>query len=661
MADIYSAGERALIFVIIAVVSIASSLICLIRLVDRKKVSWYIFIICLVYSSLFVFLNIISMFDLIFSGQKGFTNFSKFISNFYTVFDYIDKALGFFIFPWMIYYLESGQQTIGKKILDGLYGIAYEFLEPLVLSFRIILCIVIIVILIVYRKHYELGKNPLDYIFVVLDCYAIIDIYMCVGFFMVQIFIDFRTQRDSKLSDNYYKYSTIKIINKTESYLKKMIELSEKLSESIQNYNKDKSSSEFMLLKELFQNVDEKVKQYELESNFIIPNNNLNSNNYNHNMNFNNYNNNMNLNYNNNLNINYNNNLNFYNYNNNMNFNHNNNMFINYNSNIQQPNYVDVFNNYNNINTEHNLNNNIEQNNNNIQSDRKEKLKIEQDKAQNVEVKDNEIDKEKEKKEDLSPVECNKKYKKYIRRIDKLKMLFKEIEKENKSRRFNNKKCHWYNIVFFIAFSIAIVTDFLLPIVLDSDKNESDRSEYSDGEHEKEKSTLSLGVSIVISIAFAVITSPYTLITIYTTIRRKYISGDFLYNKQINDNLSLIKTVQLICGFSFSVIFCNLFFWRTIDTSGSLYGKPNIYETIIIPDYRLKAGISILMIIKIIIIIISIISAFLVTKLSVFKNDLGGFNLKHICNRRYDYSFEFNKVLMEKKKIYSFLNSITNN
>ena len=250
MVDIYSAGERALIFVIIAVVSIASSLICLIRLVDRKKVSWYIFIICLVYSSLFVFLNIISMFDLIFSGQKGFTNFSKFISNFYTVFDYIDKALGFFIFPWMIYYLESGQQTIGKKILDGLYGIAYEFLEPLVLSFRIILCIVIIVILIVYRKHYELGKNPLDYIFVVLDCYAIIDIYMCVGFFMVQIFIDFRTQRDSKLSDNYYKYSTIKIINKTESYLKKMNELSEKLSESIQNYNKDKSSSEFMLLKE---------------------------------------------------------------------------------------------------------------------------------------------------------------------------------------------------------------------------------------------------------------------------------------------------------------------------------------------------------------------------------------------------------------------------
>ena len=98
-----------------------------------------------------------------------------------------------------------------------------------------------------------------------------------------------------------------------------------------------------------------------------------------------------------------------------------------------------------------------------------------------------------------------------------------------------------------------------------------------------------------------------------------------------------------------------------MDTSGSLYGKPNIYETIIIPDYRLKAGISILMIIKIIIIIISIISAFLVTKLSVFKNDLGGFNLKHICNRRYDYSFEFNKVLMEKKKIYSFLNSITSN
>ena len=266
-AEIYSVGERALVFVIIAITSIVVSLTYLICRVDRRKVSWYIFIICLVHSSLFIFLNIISMFDLVFSNEKGFTNFSKFISIFYTIFDYIDKATGFLIYPWLISYLESGHQTTGRKIIAGLVGIVREFFEPILISSKIILFIIILVILIVYRKHFDLGKNPIDYLFVYLDCYSFLDIYRCVGFFMVQIFIDCRTQKNSRLSKNYYKYSVINIINKTESYLTKLKKLPDKLNGTIQNYNKDKSSPDFIYIKELFKNIEEKVKQYELESN----------------------------------------------------------------------------------------------------------------------------------------------------------------------------------------------------------------------------------------------------------------------------------------------------------------------------------------------------------------------------------------------------------
>ena len=316
-AEIYSVGERALVFVIIAITSIVVSLTYLICRVDRRKVSWYIFIICLVHSSLFIFLNIISMFDLVFSNEKGFKNFSKFISIFYTIFDYIDKATGFLIYPWLICYLESGHQTTGRKIIAGLVGIVLEFFEPILISSKIILFIIILVILIVYRKHFNLGNNPIDYLFVYLDCYSFLDIYRCVGFFMVQIFIDCRTQKNGRLSKNYYEYSVINIINKTESYLTKLKKLPDKLNGTIQNYDKDKSSPDFIYIKELFKNIEEKVKQYELESNSVTSNNNINYNIMNNNYNImNNNNNNYNIMNNNYNNIQQPNNKNEYNYNN---------------------------------------------------------------------------------------------------------------------------------------------------------------------------------------------------------------------------------------------------------------------------------------------------------------------------------------------------------
>ena len=62
-----------------------------------------------------------------------------------------------------------------------------------------------------------------------------------------------------------------------------------------------------------------------------------------------------------------------------------------------------------------------------------------------------------------------------------------------------------------------------------------------------------------------------------------------------------MKTVQLICGYSFAIVYCNLYYWKTIDYKGTL-GKPYFYDKIIIPDYIFKQGISIYMTIKIILI-----------------------------------------------------------
>ena len=610
MSDIYSVGERVVIYIVIAIVAIVLSLVYLFCRVNRKKISLFIFALCSLYFALFIFLNFISMFDLVFNNQKGFENFSKVISKFYEVFDYIDKALGFLIFPLIIYYLESGYYTIPRKILDGLWGIIYEFIQPLVLSLRIILCIVLLVITIKYRKHFGLGKNPFDYIFVILDCYSIIDIYMCVGFFMVQIFVDCKTQKNKKLKDRYYRYSLIKIIRKTESYINKMNKLHETLDKNIQNYDKDKSSLDYKHMKDTYQKIDKKLKEYQEDSHENNPNSNNNEN------------------------------------------------MIDYSkANVQQTNnYNENINQNNNdymgaINYLHNYN---QPNDKTDQQETINQMEVGGEQAQNVEIKKNNEENKPKKEKKLSPVDCNKKYKKYIRRIDKLKLLYQVIERDYNPMTISNNRCICFcNVILFITFGIAICTDFILPIALNMRDDFIDDS----GEFKKtDESKFALAVSVIISLAICVVTSSYTIITIYSSKRRRYISGDYLYDKMINDNLSLLKTVQFICGFSFAVIYCNLYFWKTLDKKG-VFGRPYYYDQVIIPDYTLKNGITIYMIIKIIIIIISILAALIIklTKISFFKNDLTEFNSKSWRQSKYDDDQELNRVINENKGIVNIL------
>ena len=139
---------------------------------------------------------------------------------------------------------------------------------------------------------------------------------------------------------------------------------------------------------------------------------------------------------------------------------------------------------------------------------------------------------------------------------------------------------------------------------------------------------------------------------IYSTNRKNYISGDYLYDKQINDNISLLKTVQIICGYSFSILYCNIYFWRTIDIYAH-YGKPNFYDTTFIPDYSLKR-ITVFMIIKIIFIVGTMIGSQFLSSYDIFnfKNDLGEFNRNESS---YYNQFELNRIYQEKGLVASYL------
>jgi len=486
--------------------------------------------------------------------------------------------------------LESGYSKIWKKFFDYWIKICKSIPKKLCeIIIRLIFAIGILFILIYFRERFNLGKNPFDYFSIILDVFGMLEIYTNVGFFMLQIILDYNRKKDQLKIQRYDIYSKIKIIESTEKCLKKVEDSYNELKKDAKIFEKNNEPEYHKYLQEVYNEMKEKIIEY----GFLEEENNLDSNNNN---------------------------------------NPNNNYPINNNSNDN--------NNNNNNNTENTVR--VYLNHDNSQNNR-EHLGVNRIDNTNVNIKEENFDRSKN----------IRKFKKAVRKINKLKKLYDVIKKETNedSNRFRqNKKCSCRFVILFIAFSIVLLTDFLLPIFFDP---EDDFTKSAEEKHEKFDSIGALIIGIILIYPFSVVTSSYTLIMIYTNKRKDYISGDYLYDKQINDNINLLKTVQIVCGYSFSILYCNIYFWRTIDNHGH-YGKPKFYDTTFIPDYTFKQGITIFMIAKIILIVFSIIGSYCCYSWKIYKNDLGEFDSNGDYSR-YDNPDELNKFYNEKGQVVSVL------
>ena len=456
MSEIYSSRERAIIFLVTAAVSLVASCIYLFCRIDYKRTSLLVFIVCLIYSSLFVNLNLLAMFDSCFGNAAGFEKFSKIISIFYDKFSIADKAFGFVIFNLWIYYLESGYYHIHRKLFD-LFERKWNSIKKQG-ACKIIAkaCIevpifgAILVVLIIDRDRYNLSSNPIDYIEALMDCYGIFQIYSSVGFFLIQIFIDCKRKKNKVKIERYYRYSIIKIIEKTESYIKKMKDSLEVLDEAVKKLDNNNLSKYDNYLKDTLKEIQKQINVYEIEGNKQILDSDNQINNMNNMYNINNMNNMYNMNNMNNVN-NMNNMYNMNNMNNMHNFNNMNNMY-NFNN---MHNFNNMNNIYNNNETiEYNNNGNIYPNyiSNNVNSNEMYCLKSNQNKPviyerqyyENNEYQTQNKEEKKEEKEIKNDIPTSiRKYKKSARRIIKLKKLYKEIRKEKKTdlNEVNNKFC----------------------------------------------------------------------------------------------------------------------------------------------------------------------------------------------------------------------------
>ena len=174
-------------------------------------------------------------------------------------------------------------------------------------------------------------------------------------------------------------------------------------------------------------------------------------------------------------------------------------------------------------------------------------------------------------------------------------------------------------------------------------------------EGEKEENVGEIIFTIIIIFPAIAFCTCYTFIMIYTHTKRSYISGDYLYDEKINDSLNLLKSVQIICGYSFAIVYCNLYYWKAIDKFGEM-GKPIYYEKTFIPDYKISGGLTVYFIIKLAIIIFSIFACLKLDDVTVFENDLAEF---YLCGKvcKYDSYIELEKVRKENTEVMKILNS----
>ena len=239
-------------------------------------------------------LNVLANADIIFTFSEDlkveYDFFEDVLSNFYFWYDKVAKVVRFGILPFIINYYETGYYSFRKKICEyyqrKIKNVLNIIKNKCYLALLIIGLVVIIAVVVIYfmvKDKYGLD-NPLsyaNYIFIALNIKSLIEIYVNVGFFMVQSCKDCKRQRNTNLVMQYYNYSNYMITQKKEEYYKEITDVHKELEETIQKFKGAKLSGYCIFITKLFNLSTEKVQNYQPNDNRnnVLSNNNNNLNN----------------------------------------------------------------------------------------------------------------------------------------------------------------------------------------------------------------------------------------------------------------------------------------------------------------------------------------------------------------------------------------------
>ena len=639
--EIYTLAERWIILLTIYILSLFTSITFLYRHIKIKKNNIIIFIICVIYSSLFVFLNVIGVFDLAMNNINRCKKMMNMIKKYYEIFSWVDRILGFIIFNIIIYYIESGWYWFPLRLLDSIIRLFCSFKKVcemkrkgtlcktlLILSIPVLLACSILILLIIYRKHFGLN-GVFDYISCLFNCYSIFKIYSAVGFFLLKLYKDCCKIYNKRLIRRYYRYSQIKIIEKTKEYLGNIKRAYILMNENASIFKNGDSSYHKFLQKKL-SDIQKEINELIGEGNSVnIIINNTDYNASEANINKNNIYNNLNLN--------------------------EKNKTVNPAENVENVSTQKTEKKLNDYKIARELRKFKESKRRINKLKKLSKIITEQSKKDLKEAKIHE-QKERQKGKKVEEDEETKEEEKE-KTIEVSINNIQSLQDQNNKKEDNvscREACCNCCVIILLCYSVffILINDFLLPLLFKYGVEEGDMKIYDDKD-EKEKNVVHIILSVIIIFPITALCSVYTFIMIYTHTKKSYITGDFLYDEKINDGLNLLKSVQIICGFSSAIVYCNLYYWKAIDKFGEI-GKPIYYGNTIIPDYKISGGLTVYYIIKLAIIIFSIFAHLKLDNVTVFQNDLAEFYLsKDAC--KYDTNNELEKLRKENTEVTEIL------
>ena len=573
------------LIIIFLVSSLLISIIFISYFVDFKKVSAAPLIICFIFLVLFIMLNVLVNADIIITFDESlvdeYDKFEAIFANFYFWYDKFAKVVRFVFLPFWINYYETGYYSFIKKICGYYQRKIKDILNKLktklfssLLIIGIIVAIAVVILYFLIRDKYGLD-NPLsyaNYIFIALNIKSLIEIYVNVGFFMVQSCKDYKRQRNRNLVLEYYNYSNSMILDKKKEYFKEIIDVHKELQDTIQIFKGAKLSGYCNFIIKLFNLSTEKVQKYQLNDNRIT-------------------------------------------------------IYNDYNTN-----YINLIMRDINSNDVPSLEKKEDEKEEEKEKEKqykniKEFLKENENKSENLLAEPirkfknavRKLDKmnnltndiEEEKNDDLNNSLCHCIWI-TIKYLILLIVFFMVILSDIILPMYAQSKAKKNN-----------ETNSTVP----NNSTNSDNSINDD-----EDSGLANKIIVFIELFFVIIfiiimNSAYTIIVTYSLNRRNYISGDYLSGKKKNDNISLMKTVNEITGYAFALVYCNIYYYKMYYLLENKKNEIIFYNEIEIPDYEIKAGLGVFMIAKLVIIVFSIFM-FSCTEgvFNFFKSDLSKFN-----------------------------------
>ena len=562
------------LYSILYIISLVSGYFYLSYYINKLIVSKSLFIFCVFYFSLFIYLQFISNLDFLFHTLPAIKFKDQIlIKYFYDVLNTIIIILKFIIFPIYIRYSKSGYFTKKKKIISIF---CCNFNKKKKYIILLLILIVLITCIIIFKNFYE---QIIDYYgrykFIInyVNFWQLIQIYLNIGFFFVYLIIDCKKKLNKQFEILFYNFIREKVNKKAEKDIKKLNNAYQILYKQIILSNIKNTKIEYynyisLLINETKDNNDiykinylDKDKDNEINE---VNNNNIKNSE-----------------------------------------NSKKEKLINENSYNLLPNE-----NENNINNEENIINNNYNNNN-------EKYDIRIEEFERVLIKKDFDQIEKELAEYVS------KFKKELRKIKRLKDIIEFLdEDENLDKNCLSKawNCFKYFMYFYSFFLIIIIEYTLLK------KSTQRADEYERQKRkleEKSDNFFEFIMTIVIIILFSIINSPYTIAVAYSIYKRKIISGDLIFRKHCADNLNLIETIKTIAGFALPLAYCNIYLYYILMDKETLE-KPFLYESVKFPLYYIREKIESQILIKFCLTFISAILSIFFGKICFYKiNDFG--------------------------------------